>query len=190
MLSKDFEKLLLKKLRLILQETNLLPKHQFGFREHHSTIEQVHRVVRTINDCIEKKEFCSAAFLDVTQAFDKVWHLGLLYKIKQYLPHCYFNLLRSYLSNRHFLVKYNDVITKIYPIKAGVPQGSVLGPTLYLLFTSDLPSANNSITATFADDTAILTSHSNATVASERLQESLTKIPALVKKMENQNKRS
>lgn len=72
MLSKVFEKLLLKRLRPILQEANLLPKHQFGFREQHSTIEQVHRVVRKINNCIEKKEFCSADFLDVTQAFDKV----------------------------------------------------------------------------------------------------------------------
>lgn len=182
MLSKVFEKLILKRLRPILLEANLLPKHQFGFREQHSTIEQVHRTVRTINDCLENKEFCSAAFLDVTQAFDKVWHAGLLYKIKQYLPHCYFDLLRSYLNDRHFLVKYNDAFTKLYPIKAGVPQGSVLGPTLYLLFTSDLPSTNNSITATFADDTAILTSHSNATVASERLQDSLTKIQPWLKK--------
>lgn len=80
------------------------------------------------------------------------------------------------------MVKYNEALTKLYPIEAGVPQDSVLEPTLYILFTSDLLSTNNSITATFADDTAILTSHSNAVIASERLQESLTKIQPWLRK--------
>jgi len=56
---------------------NLIPSHQFGFRPKHGTIEQVHRVVHKINDNLENKRFCSAAFIDISQAFDKVWHTGL-----------------------------------------------------------------------------------------------------------------
>jgi hypothetical protein len=58
----------------------LIPNHQFSFRQRHSTIEQTHRIVR-INEALENKQFCSAAFFDISQAFNKVWHRGLLYKI-------------------------------------------------------------------------------------------------------------
>lgn len=69
---KLFERLLLEGMRPMLQEENVIPKHQFGFRERHSTIEQVHRVVRTISTSLEEKKYCSAVFLNVSQAFDKM----------------------------------------------------------------------------------------------------------------------
>ena len=84
--------------------------------------------------------------------------------------------LRSYLSNRKFFVKHGEKVTNLFQIKAGVPQGSVLGPILYLLFTYDLPISNNVVIGTFADDTAILASACNATSASHKLQESLNEI--------------
>lgn len=73
----------------VIKEKNLIPNHQFGFRQSHSTIEQMHRLVSEIHKSMENKEFCSAAFMDVSQAFDKVWHDGLLYKIKTNLPDFY-----------------------------------------------------------------------------------------------------
>lgn len=171
--SKVMEKLLLKRLQNIIHLNNMIPSHQFGFRQKHSTIEQVHRVVSVIKEDLESKKFCSAAFLDVGQAFDKVWHDGLLYKIKLNFPHTYFNVLRSYLSNRFFRVKLEDSYTHLHKIDAGVPQGSVLGPILYTLFTADIPVSPDITLATFADDTAVLASHLNPITASRLLQTEL-----------------
>jgi hypothetical protein len=79
--SKIFEKLLLNRIRNGTEIQGITSDYQFGFREHHSTIQQSHRIVNKITASLVKK-FCTAAFLDNAQAFDKVWHTGLLYKIK------------------------------------------------------------------------------------------------------------
>ena len=138
-LSKVLEKLILQRLEPIIKQKNLIPDHQFGFRSQHSTIEQVNRVYQVARTAMEQRKYCTAAFIDVSQAFDKVWHPGLLYKLKQQLPADMYKMLFSYLSNRHFLVKVNNEVTKLHSIASGVPQGSVLGPLLYVLFTADLP---------------------------------------------------
>lgn len=180
--SKLFEKLLLKILQHYLDNQNVIPNHQFGFRQRHSTIEQVHRLVKEIRNCLEKKLYCSAAFLDVEQAFDRVWHTGLLYKLKEILPYHLFEILKSYLTERKFQVKVRDYITNLRPAKAGVPQGSVLGPVLYSIFTSDLPTNDDTLTATFADDTAILSCDEDPNVASDKLQQNLIQIENWLKK--------
>lgn len=169
-ISKVFEKLFLKRLLKIIKDNRLIPDHQFGFRSQHATIEQVHRVVNIINDNLEEKRYCSAAFLDISQAFDKVWHEGLLYKLKKELPYQYFRILRSYLSSRRFFIRYQEEHTSLFPINAGVPQGSVLGPILYLLYTADFPTTRSTTIATFADDTVILASHTDPKIASVKLQ--------------------
>jgi hypothetical protein len=115
-------------------------------------------------------------FLDISQAFDKVWHSGLLYKLKEKLPYPFYTLLKSYLTSRLFLVKHEDEHTSLFPIQSGVPQGSVLGPVLYSLFTADLPITECTTTATYADDTAVLASHENPVTASINLQEHLNKL--------------
>ena len=108
--------------------------------------------------------------------------MGLLYKLKLQLPHPYYDLLKSYLSNRSFRVKYNDDTSELFQIKAGVPQGSVLGPTLYTLYTADLPIDHNTTIATFADDTVVMASDSNPVIASENLQSHLTSIDVWLNK--------
>jgi hypothetical protein len=112
-------------------------------------------------------------FLGVAQAFDKVWHGGLLYKIKKVLPGTYYMILKSYLTERHFQVKHNHDYSQCYQIQSGVPQGSVLGPLLYLIYTADLPTTNKTTVATFADDTAILAINDDPIIASENLQQHL-----------------
>jgi hypothetical protein len=112
-MSKIFEKATLKRLPPTLEEKRILPDHQFGFRQQHSTIEQVHRIAEIIRGALEKKQYCSAAFLDITQAFDKVWHQGLLFKIRKTVPHAYYRILESYLKERLFQVKHNDEITNL-----------------------------------------------------------------------------
>lgn len=168
--SKLFERLFQNRLFPILEALNVMPEHQFGFRQNHGAAEQCHRVVKVIRDSLENKLYCASIFLDVKQAFDRVWHDGLLFKIKQLLPTPYFLLLKSYLSQRRFYVCVNNAESEIGTAKAGVPQGSVLGPILYTLFTSDMPVSTNVTTATYADDTAILVSSPNPVIASSILQ--------------------
>jgi hypothetical protein len=124
--SKVFEKLLLKRLLPLVEHANLILNHQFDFRPRHSAIEQTHHLIRVLNDALDNSQYCSAAFLDISQAFDKVWHRGLLYKLKRSLPINYYHILNSYLSNRHYVVKGHTELTGLTPANAGVPQGSVL----------------------------------------------------------------
>ena len=175
-LSKLFEKVLLMKLFPYLQANNIIPLHQFGFREKHGTLEQVNRVTNEIRTAFENKEYCSAMFLDVAQAFDRVWHGGMVIKIRRFLPLNVHAVLESYLEHRSFRVKHNSFTTNDFPINAGVPQGSVLGPLLYLLFTADIPTSDNVTTSTFADDTAIMCRHKNIDIAGTQLQTHLTRI--------------
>ena len=92
-----------------------------------------------------------------------------------------YRILQSYLTNRYFRTKYREAYSSLRQILAGVPQGSVLGPLLYLIYTADLPTLANSTTATFADNTAILTVHEEPTVAAHRLQMHLNKIQSWLK---------
>ena len=121
-------------------------------------------------------------FLDVSQAFDKVWHTGLLHKMKRTLPVNMYTFLKSYLEERKMTVRQGDAVTNLYPIKAGVPQGSILGPILYLLYTADLPTHGRTTVGTFADDTAILCSHADPAAASNILQTSLNQIACWLSK--------
>lgn len=175
-LSKLFEKLLLKRLKPIIEQRNLIPTHQFGFRECHSTLDQVHRITNVIEKALEEKKVCSTVFLDVTQAFDKVWHKGLKYKMKKNLPRQLSDILESYISDRYFRIKYEQAYSVLQKINAGVPQGSVLGPLLYLLYTSDIPEPENNTLATYADDTAILAVGNSHEEAAEKLQNTVNKI--------------
>jgi len=81
--------------------------------------------------------------------------MGLLLKLKQVLPHPVHTLHRSYLTHRTYQVCHQEALTKLYPVQAGVPHGSILGPILYTIYTADLPEDDQTLTATFADDTAI-----------------------------------
>lgn len=102
-----------------------LPLHQFGFREKHGTVEQVNRITAEIRTAFENREYCTAIFPDVAQAFDRVWLAGLIFKITKLFPQNTHKLLKSYLCNRAFAVRYNTSISHESTTAAGVPQGSV-----------------------------------------------------------------
>lgn len=172
-IAKIFEKLIRDRLKPIITERNIIPNHQFGFRDNHSTIDQVHRISEFIESAYEEKKTCAAVFLDVSQAFDKVWHDGLNYKLRNMLPTAFSDLLQSYLSDRTFRVRQGDSFSSLRKISAGVPQGSVLASTLYTLYTADIPQNKDVMQATFADDTAILAKGINTRYATMKLQSAI-----------------
>ena len=165
-ISKILERLLLRRLTKETHFQDWMPEHQFGFRKAHWTVQQCHRLADSINRALGEQEYCSAVFLDVSKAFDKVWHSGLLLKIHQTFPPKFYNILKSYLQQRQLVVTYNNATSLPVQMSSGVPQGSVLGPLLYTLFTADIPQQHSTIISTFVDDTAVLSSyksqHSNS----------------------------
>jgi hypothetical protein len=175
-MSMLFEKLIFKRLKLLTEEKHLVSRHQFGFRESHSTIDQAHRITDTIDKTPESKGVCSAAFLDIAQVFDRARHRGVLHKPRSILSDHFYQLLKPYLANRNFSVKHEGKYTELKLIKAGATQRSVLGPALYLLYINDVPTILNNTIATFSDDT-------EAMAAGEILENSLRKLQSTVNKV-------
>jgi hypothetical protein len=131
---------------------------------------------------MENQQYCTAAFLDASQVLDKVWYPGLLFKIKSILPSSYCNLLKSYLNERQFETKFNGETSSRLHVHSGVPQGSIFGPLLYVLYTSDILTSRKIKLGTFADDTAIFATHEDPTIASLNLQVRLYIIEKWLKK--------
>ena len=109
----------------------------------------------TIAKTFNRSGATRAVALDISKAFDKVWHAGLLHKLKSYgISGQIFGLISSFLSNRRLRVVLDGKSSQEYPVNAGVPQGSILGPTLFLLYINDLPDVICDI-AIYADDTTL-----------------------------------
>ena len=114
--------------------------------------------------------------MDIEKAFDKTNHESLLQTIRKQFSKQIYQLIKSYLSSRTFVIKIKDTYSEVKDIKAGVPQGSVLGPILYILYTANIPTTTNSKILTFADNTAVPVRHTNPETAVKLLQEHITKI--------------
>lgn len=175
-IGKLFERLYNKRLEPLIEEREIIPNHQFGFRSNHATIEQVHRVTDLIERTLEKGEVCSAVFLDVGQTFDRVHHESLLLKLYKSVPLNHYRLLRSYLEDRSFRVRVDGAFSEFIKIEAGVPQGSVLGPILYLIFTADMPLTKDTFTGTFADDQVIMATGKDVPSANRKLQHGVRRV--------------
>jgi hypothetical protein len=162
---KIFERILTNRLNLLLESHNLLPPEQFGFRAQRSTHNPIVELQTDITRHANLAECTVGVFLDIERAFDKVWHDGLiqeLFNIRLNLK--FVKLISSFLSNRSCRVKVQNNLSNPIELKAGVPQGSVLSPLLYIVYCSDFPVSGTFRTKTgmFADDTAIWTSHSHS----------------------------
>ena len=116
-ISKVLVKLIPKIINKDLNPQDWIPNHQSGFQQAHSTMQQCHRTTDGINRAMENQQYCTAACLDISQAFDKVWHPALLLKIKKILPSSYSNLLKSYLSEHQIEqnVSGETSSTPLYP---------------------------------------------------------------------------
>ena len=157
---KILEKVIFDRIYGFLLEENLLNPNQSGFRPSDSCINQLLAITHEIFeafDCNPSLEV-RAVFLDISKAFDKVWHEGLLYKLKSMgISGELYNLLENYLSGRFQRVILNGQTSSWRPVLAGVPQGSILGPLLFLIYINDLPNELKSNAKLFADDTSIYT---------------------------------
>lgn len=170
-LSKVAEKAILIRLNEFMAQNNVLRKEQFGFRSSHSTVQQVVRVVDDITQAINKKECTALILIDLQQAFDRVWYIGLLYKlIKLKVPGYIIKVLYSYFQNRTFYVDINKATSTTRPILAGVPQGSLLGPVLFNIYINDMPSNDKTSLGIYADDTASYASSKSGKLAEQRIQ--------------------
>ena len=119
------------------------------------------------------KEKAVGIFFDIASAFDKVWHEGLIFKmVKLKIPYYLVRLIQEFLTDRSFIVKIGQEMSKECKIECGVPQGAVLSPTLFSIFVNDVPikKSTNSKTLLFADDIASLTSFTDKILAQTEIQ--------------------
>ena len=159
-INRIFEKLLRDRLYDFVKDK--LYRKQFGFRPKNSTEHPVLDLKENIFDNCSKKQISCILFLDLKKAFDSVSHQILLKKLEYYgVQGVALNLFRSYLTNRKQLTAISDCVSALDLIEWGVPQGSVLGPLLFLIFINDIPHASDLGTWLFADDTALVLSASS-----------------------------
>ena len=173
-LGKLTERVILSRLYDECESLNIIPPEQFGFRALHGTELQLLRLTEEIHQSFEVKDTTVGVFLDIKRAFDTVWHEGLVAKLYQFNVNPFLaQLIENYLSDRSFVVSVDQSSSTPRALRAGLPQGSVISPTLYSIYTADFPSIDAVSLYTYADDTALVTSSRDVKLAHRRLQSAL-----------------
>ena len=152
-----------KRVYIFFEQNNCLYTHQFGFREKHSTNYALIQITDKIRNALDENKYKCGVFLDFQKAFDTVNHKILSSKLNYYgIRGIALSLLESYLTNRKQFVHVNDTDSDLLTNSYVVPQGSVLGPLLFLIYINDLHKVikHSSITH-FVDDTNLLYPHSS-----------------------------
>ena len=156
--SKIFERLIFNSIYNYLLTNKLLSPYQSGFKPGDSCSNQLISITHEILSSFDNyKSFeTRGVFLDMSKAFDKVWHEGLIYKLKSFgISGNLLSLLNNFLSERFQRVVLNGQTSEWRIIKAGVPQGSILGPLLFLIYVNDIPDNLTSNVKLFADDVSL-----------------------------------
>ncbi|KFM57234.1 RNA-directed DNA polymerase from mobile element jockey, partial [Stegodyphus mimosarum] len=171
-LGKVFERVILQRLQVYYDE---LPKEQFGFQKGLSTVKQLVRLSEFIGNALHNKESIALLMLDVAKAFDRVWHEGLIFKLINFnFDREIIKLIYSFIVNRKFFVSIGEEVSELKEIKASVPQGSILGPVIFLFYVADFPYFNLSrdyYVGCYADDTALAVRSRRAENATRKLQD-------------------
>ena len=161
-ISKIQERIAFKNLYNHLRDNNLPYKYQSGFLPHHSTVFQLIDIYHNICQSFDNHQFSFMVFCDISKAFDRVWHKGLIYKLKQHgIEGDFLKWLTDYLNRRQQKVIIRGCTSTFKVIQAGVPQGSVLGPLLFLIYVNDIADSLLSLTRLLADDSSLYYSASS-----------------------------
>ena len=176
--SKILERIMYNRMIQFINKHKLLYKYQFGFRKDHSTYMALIILIDKISAALDKGDFTIAVLIDFRKAFDTVDHEILLHKLHHYgIRGVAYDWINSYISNRQQMVSYNGASSSYRTINCGVPQGSILGPLLFIIYINDLSTVSKILTSVlFADDTTLLDSDSNLTTLINRFNIELVSI--------------
>lgn len=170
-LSKILERIILSRLNRHLETDVIVPHEQFGFKQGHSTIHQLVRIKQEIKRNFSAGKSTGMVLLDVEKAYDSVWQEAVIFKLhRSNCPLYVVKIIHSFLSNRTFEVVVNGSRSSKHSIPFGLPQGSVLSPTLYNIFTADILMVDGVVYAFFADDTAFLAADKDPEIVVTKLQ--------------------
>lgn len=153
---KILEHIILKHLTVFLENNNLLSPHQHGFRKGLSTVTQLTEVVHDLALCINNRSQTDIILLDLSKAFDRVCHTKLISKLENTIGGGEItNWVKDFISDRQQFVVYEGALSGTASVKSGVPQGSVLGPLLFLIYINDITADIDCKIRLFADDCVI-----------------------------------
>ncbi len=161
-ISKVLEKIMYKRINSFLINQNFFNDSQYGFIKNKSTEHAIMELQNIITENHYNNNITCSIFLDLSKAFDTINHNILINKLEHYgIRGKALDWITSYLTNRKQYVNYNEHQSTLLPITIGVPQGSILGPLLFLIYINDLPSTTKTKLIMFADDTSIILESDN-----------------------------
>lgn len=175
---KTMERMINDRLVWFLESNKLISDFQAGFRKNRSTNDHLVRLETSIRDAFIKKQHLVAIFFDLEKAYDTTWKYGILkdlydFGLKGYLP----NFISNFLSNRTFKVRIGTTMSDLYEQEQGVPQGSILSPTLFNIKINNIVKCiNDTDCSLYVDDFLIYYKSKNMETIEQKLQECLNKI--------------
>ena len=178
-IAKLMGRMVTRRLQQHLEELNFYSPYQSGFRSGHSTLDSVTRLEHSARNALLHREYCVAVFLDISNAFDSVWHHGLLTKLRTLgLTGNLARYIQQFLQWRKIQVTSASTSTSSLPLHAGVPQGSVISPTLFTIMMDDIfdgiPQGVD--TSLYADDGAMWYSSPSLDTALQTMQKAIDKV--------------
>ena len=175
--SKILEKIIAKQLTEYLNENDILFHHQYGFQAKKSTIHPMVHLLNHIGKAKNEKKVTIGVFCDISKGFDTISHSILIKKMEKIgIKNQALKWFKNYLEGRKQFVQVEGEVSELLDIRKGVPQGSILGPILFLIYINDLPIATELFTLLFADDTSFLISGKNLEDVTRKLNTELKKV--------------